>query len=166
VWRGTVPALARGWEALFVPQSIRKILVAVDFSEPSEAALEAAIDFAGRFGAALRVFHAFELPIPLVSPYEVAIPDKYLEETRRAAEARLAEAVKRVRKAGLSADSELGEGPAAAAIVRAAESWGADLLVLGTHGHTGLKHLLLGSVAERALRSAPCSTLAVKARRG
>lgn len=142
---------------------LHTILVALDFSEPSQAALASAIELAKQSGARLVVFHAFELPIPAVSPYEVAIPTAYLDETRRAAEAQLARAVERAREAGVQVESRLGEGPAAHAIASAAEDAGADLLVIGTHGHTGLKHLLLGSVAERALRHAPCSVLTVKA---
>jgi len=141
---------------------IRIILVAIDFSEPSDAALDAAIELAKTTGAKLHVFHAFELPIPAVTPYEVAIPAAYLEESRNAAAARLSQAVERAGKAGVAADSSIGDGPAAMAIADAAGEAEADLVVIGTHGHTGLKHLVLGSVAERTLRHAPCSVLTVK----
>ena len=62
----------------------------------------------------------------------------------------------------MSATSHLSEVPAASAIVDLAEELGADLIIMGTRGHTGLKHVLLGSVAERTLRHAPCSVLTVK----
>jgi universal stress protein A len=143
-------------------QPLETILVAIDFSKPSQAALEAAIELARVTGAKLHVFHAFELPIPAVTPYEVAIPSAYLEETRRAAQARLAQALERAAAAGVDAESHLGEGAAAQAISKAAEELDADLVVMGTHGHTGLKHIVLGSVAERTLRHAPCSVLTVK----
>jgi nucleotide-binding universal stress UspA family protein len=143
-------------------QPIRTILAAVDFSEPSDRALEAAIHLARSFDARLHVIHSFELPIPAVSPYEVAIPVAYLEETRNAAAQRLAAAVATAREGGVEAESHLAEGPAASAIVHLAEEVAADLVVVGTHGHTGLKHLVLGSVAERTLRHAPCSVLTVK----
>ena len=143
-------------------QPIRTILVAVDFSEPSDRALEAAIQLARSLGARLHVVHSFELPIPAVSPYEVAIPVAYLEETRNAASERLAAAVAAAREAGVETGSQMGEGPAASAIVDAAQEVSADLIVVGTHGHTGLKHLVLGSVAERTVRHAPCSVLTVK----
>ena len=63
---------------------------------------------------------------------------------------------------GIQARSHLTEVPAAPSIARTAEDLGADLIVMGTHGHTGIKHILLGSVAERTLRLAPCSVLTVK----
>jgi nucleotide-binding universal stress UspA family protein len=145
-----------------VSQPFRIILTAVDFSECSDSALDVAIGLAKTFGAKLHVVHSFELPIPAVSPYEVAIPDAYLEETRKAAQRRLEEAGARARAQGLEVQTHLTEGSPSPAIVRVAEKVGADLLVMGTHGHTGLKHLVLGSVAERTQRHAPCSVLTVK----
>ena len=143
-------------------RSIQTILAAVDFSPHSEAVIDAAVLLAKRFGAKIRLVHAYDIPIPLVSPYEVAIPEPYLEETRRIAAEKLATLVDRVAGQGVAADSILTEVPAAAAIVRAAAETKADLVVIGTHGHTGLKHLLLGSVAERTVRSAGCSVFVVK----
>lgn len=143
-------------------QPFRTILTAVDFSECSDAALDMAIGLARTFGAALHVVHSFELPIPAVSPYEVAIPDAFLEEARKAAQRRLEQAGERVRGQGLEVSTHLAEGSPSPAIVRVAEEVGADLIVMGTHGHTGFKHLVLGSVAERTQRHAPCSVLTVK----
>ena len=144
-------------------RSIHTILAAVDFSPHSEPVVDAAVTFAKQFGAKVRLVHAYDIPIPLVSPYEVAIPEPYLEETRRIAAQKLAALVDRLAAQGVTVDSLLTEVPAAAAIVRAAEESKADLLVIGTRGHTGLKHLLLGSVAERTVRLAPCPVLTVKA---
>ena len=145
-------------------QSIQTIVAAVDFSPLTEGVVDAAVTLARRFGAKLRLVHAYDVPIPLVSPYEVAIPEPYLEETRRIAAEKLATLVDRVAAQGVAVDSVLTEVPAASALVRAAEESKADLLVIGTHGHTGIKHLLLGSVAERTVRSATCSVFVVKAR--
>jgi nucleotide-binding universal stress UspA family protein len=142
---------------------IRTIVAAVDFSPHSEPVVDAAVTLAKQFGAKIRLVHAYDVPIPLVSPYEVAIPEPYLEETRRMAAEKLAALVARVAAQGVAVDSQLGEVPAAPAIVRAAEEAKADLVVIGTRGHTGLKHLLLGSVAERTVRLAPCPVLTVKA---
>ena len=142
---------------------IRTIIAAVDFSPHSEPVVDAAVTFAKQFGAKVRLVHAYDIPIPLVSPYEVAIPEPYREETRRIAAQKLAALVDRLAAQGVTVDSLLTEVPAAAAIVRAAEESKADLLVIGTRGHTGLKHLLLGSVAERTVRLAPCPVLTVKA---
>ena len=142
---------------------IRTIIAAVDFSPHSAPVIDAAVTLAKRFDAKVRLVHAYDIPIPLVSPYEVAIPEPYLEETRRVAAEKLAALVDRVAAEGVAVDSLLTEVPAAAAIVRAAEESKADLVVIGTRGHTGLKHLLLGSVAERTVRLAPCPVLTVKA---
>jgi len=141
---------------------IRTILAAVDFSPHTNAVVDAAVTLARQFGAKVRLVHAYDVPIPMVSPYEVAIPEPYLEETRRVAAEKLAVLVQRVSTEGVKADSVLSEVPAADAIVRAAEEAKADLIVIGTRGHTGLKHLLLGSVAERTVRLAPCPVLTVK----
>jgi nucleotide-binding universal stress UspA family protein len=141
---------------------IRRILVATDFSEHSARALGAAVDLAVRFGAEIDVVHAFDLPIPLLTPYEVAVPDSYLDQTRNAAAQKLAAAAEEVSARGVEVKTHLREVPAAPAIAQAAEDLGADLIVMGTRGNTGLKHVLLGSVAERTLRLAPCSVLAVK----
>jgi nucleotide-binding universal stress UspA family protein len=144
-------------------QPIRTIVAAVDFSPHSPPVVDAAVTLAKQFGAKVLLVHAYDIPIPLVSPYEVAIPEPYLEETRRIAAEKLAALVDRVRAEGVAVDSLLTEVPAAAAIVHAAEESKANLVVIGTRGHTGLKHLLLGSVAERCVRLAPCPVLTVKA---
>jgi nucleotide-binding universal stress UspA family protein len=141
---------------------IRRILVATDFSQHSALALEAAVDLAVQFGAEIDVVHAFDLPIPLLTPYEVAVPDSYLDQTRNAAAQKLAAAAEEVSGRGIEVKTHLREVPAAPAIAQAAGDLGADLIVMGTRGNTGLKHVLLGSVAERTLRLAPCSVLAVK----
>jgi nucleotide-binding universal stress UspA family protein len=142
---------------------IRTIVAAVDFSPHSVQVVDAAVTLAKQFGARIRLVHAYDIPIPLVSPYEVAIPEPYLEETRRVAAEKLGALVDRVAAEGVAVDSLLTEVPAAPAIVRAAQDSQADLIVIGTRGHTGLKHLLLGSVAERTVRLAPCPVLTVKA---
>ena len=141
---------------------IRRILVATDFSQHSARALEAALDLALQFGAEVDVVHAFDLPIPLLTPYEVAVPDSYLEQTRNAAAKQLAAAAEQASARGIEVKTHLREVPAATAIAQAAEDVAADLIVMGTRGNTGLKHVLLGSVAERTLRLAPCSVLTVK----
>jgi nucleotide-binding universal stress UspA family protein len=76
---------------------------------------------------------------------------------------KLAVLIEKVASDGVTATSQLSEFPAASAVLDLAERLGADLIVMGTRGRTGLKHVLLGSVAERTLRHAPCSVLTVKA---
>jgi universal stress protein A len=144
--------------------TFQRILVALDYSEHSAHALDMAVELAREFGAELHLVHAFEIPVPIVTPYEVAIPENYIEPVREEATRRLQEARDKVAAQGLEVKAHLTESPAASGIVRVAEEIGADLIVMSTRGNTGLKHLLLGSVAERTLRMAPCSVLTVKAR--
>jgi nucleotide-binding universal stress UspA family protein len=141
---------------------IRTLLVALDFSDHSAAALDTAISLAQALAGELHVVHAFDLRIPVVPPYEVAIPEPYIEQSRSSAEAMLAEAAASAREAGVTVHTHLAEGSPASSIAHAAEQVGADLIVMGTRGHTGLKHLVLGSVADRTLRLAHCSVLTVK----
>jgi nucleotide-binding universal stress UspA family protein len=143
-------------------KTIRKILVAVDFSGYAESVLDVAVEFAGNFNAELHLVHAFDVRIPLVTPYEVAIPTAFIEEAREAAASKLGALIQKAAAEGVQATSHLSEVPAASAIVDLAEELGVDLIIMGTRGHTGLKHVLLGSVAERTLRHAPCSVLTVK----
>ena len=143
-------------------ETIERIIVAVDFSKHADQALEVAVEFAKQFGAELHLVHALDVRIPVVTPYEVVIPTAFIEQARGAVASKLDVLVQKVATEGLTATPHLSEAPAASAIVELAEKLGADLIVMGTRGHTGLKHVLLGSVAERTLRHAPCSVLTVK----
>lgn len=145
---------------------LEKIVVALDFSAASGSALEAALFLARPFGAELHLVHAFEVPIPFVGPSEVAVPQPYLDELRDAAARKLEKAREKATAAGARATTHLREVPAAPAIARVAEEVDAQLVVMGTRGLTGLRHVLLGSVAERTLRLAPCPVLTVKAEPG
>ena len=98
----------------------------------------------------------------MLSPYEIALPEPYIEASQNAAAAKLEAVAEKVRADGVRVQSHLVESPAAPAIAQLAERIGTDLIVIGTRGNTGLKHLVLGSVAERTLRLAPCSVLTVK----
>jgi len=143
-------------------ETIERIIVAVDFSKHADQALEVAVEFAKQFGAELHLVHALDVRIPVMTPYEVVIPTAFIEQARGAVASKLDVLVQKVATEGVTATSHLSEAPAASAIVELAEKLGADLIVMGTRGHTGLKHVLLGSVAERTLRHAPCSVLTVK----
>ena len=146
------------------PVSPRTIVVGTDFSEDGGEAVRLAADWAKGFGARLHVVHALQIPIPLIAPYEVAIPEGVIEGARREAQRQLEEAAKRV--SGVQVTTELANTPAHAALVDAAGRLPAELIVTGSRGLTGLKHALLGSVAERTLRYAPCSVLTVRKAHG
>jgi len=143
----------------------KRILLATDFSEQAGKAFEAALALAARRQAELHVIHALEVALPLFEPYAVVIPADWIGEARRLAQEKLAKAHEAVKAKGLSGTTHLGDVPAAHAIAERARALGADLVVLGTHGHTGLKHVLLGSVAERTVEYAPCSVWTVKGAR-
>jgi nucleotide-binding universal stress UspA family protein len=139
----------------------RAIVVPLDFSDTSHDALELAIEIAKPAGAVLHLLHAYELPLGAIPPYGVTIPESVLVEVRDAASRRLEKAVHRAEAAGVRCETHLFHGAPAEAIVEEAARLGADLVVMGTRGLTGFKHVLLGSVAERTVRLAPCPVLTV-----
>jgi glycine betaine transporter len=140
----------------------RNILVATDFSEGSDRALTAAIDLAGLVGGAIEVIYVDQLPLeelPVVFGHYDLEEGGYYGWVERG----LTRCAERVRAAGIPCRTAQLEGRPAAEIVRHAGDAGADLIVVGTHGRTGLAHALLGSVAERVVRQARCSVLTVPA---
>jgi len=141
---------------------LRRIVVATDFSEPGDHARDVGVGLAKQVGAEVHLVHAFDIPLALVTPYEVAVPDGLIREAREAARKKLDRALDEVKAKGVKATGHLAEVPAAPAIADLAKELKADLVVIGTHGRTGLKHVLLGSVAERTLRLSPCAVLTVK----
>ncbi len=141
----------------------RTILVPHDFSEHADRALDLAIELARGSSGRIHVLHVFHIPMEMLSPYEIPMPQNLVEEVRAAASARLEEALGRVRAAGLDGEVELDSGETASTIVARAGALPADLVVMGTRGLGGLKHVLLGSVAERVLRTADCPVLVAKA---
>jgi nucleotide-binding universal stress UspA family protein len=144
-------------------------LVPTDFSSGAEAALQRALDLRQLFGCTLTLFHAYELPIMYVEGYAFT-PDllntiedsarKEMQRVKSAAEARARE----LGAGGASSiDSKIAIGGPAVAITEEAKAGDYDLIVMGTHGRTGLSHLLIGSVAERVVRTARCPVLTVRA---
>jgi universal stress protein A len=142
--------------------SFKRILAPTDFSEHAHRALERAIALARDAGAELHICHAIHYVAPIVSPYEIPIPDDFIQQTRESAQLRLDEQVANATKAGVDCKGHLLSDAPDPAISNLAEELGIDLIVMGTRGHTGLKHVLLGSVAERTVRHAHCSVLTVK----
>ena len=141
---------------------VRVILVPIDFSAHSDGALDRAVDFAKAFGAKIHLLHSYAVPVQGVLPYDFAVPDGVWDGIREAAESKLEELRQTVVSEGLEATGEVSPVIPSEAILAVAREIDADLIVMGTHGHTGLKHALLGSVAERTVRLAPCSVLTVK----
>jgi nucleotide-binding universal stress UspA family protein len=144
---------------------IARVMVPTDFSAPADLALDYARDLAKQFGARVDLVHVFDDPFvsgAFVGDGTVMIP----VETREALENQAREELARRHAAHASAlpgsSTALLVGPPAKRIVEHAKENGADLIVMGTHGRTGLGHLLLGSIAERVVRTAPCPVLTTR----
>jgi len=141
---------------------IREILVPVDFSPDSDRALAYAAELAASLGSRLHLLHAHHVPPLAATPYGSALPQSVWDELRASVRAELEERREKLAAQGLQATAHLATGVASEAIREAAGEVGADLIVMGTRGRSGLAHVLLGSVAERTLRTAPCPVLTVK----
>lgn len=137
---------------------IGRILLATDFSPSATRAASIARFLAGRLGASLDVLHVTE-PAPSYATAIQGIED----QIQAAASQRLAAVCLELETADVPVQPHLLRGVPSHVIADVARSIGSDLVILGTHGHGGLAHLLLGSVAERTLRAAECSVLAVRA---
>ena len=145
---------------------IRQILVPTDFSATSDAALDYAREVASRFGASLHLLHVLQDPFvagPLVADAYVADTPGVRTTILDDARARLAHRVARRDRETFDVSAEAVFGRGADTIVEYAADRHIDLIIMGTHGRTGVAHLLLGSVAERVVRTAPCPVLTVRA---
>jgi universal stress protein A len=143
--------------------AIQKILVPVDFSEHSREAIRYACDLAERYGAALTLLHVLQLPPPPAGPDGALLFEaQSFDALREPLEQQLRLLAQELTARGSTADSRLALGRPASEIVRVAAEGGYDLVVMGTHGRTGLGRALLGSVAERVVRRARCPVLTVR----
>lgn len=141
------------------------ILVASDFSDLSDRAIDAAAVLAKQLGAKVTLIHSFD-PDPLIPPGAIPRPQEFREKITKEMTDAVTEKLEALRAERLaSADVEIAvltHKSAATAITEHAKKIGADLIILGTTGRTGLAHLLIGSVAERVVRHAHCAVLAVR----
>jgi nucleotide-binding universal stress UspA family protein len=145
--------------------TLKSILVATDFSEPSDTALTYGRELASRFGATLHVLHVAENIYVTTYGAEayVAMGPNLQKELEDAARARLDELVIDSDRSGpVTKPIVLTSSSPAFAIVDYAGENGIDLIVMGTHGRGALAHLLMGSVAEKVVRLAPCPVLTVR----
>ena len=141
----------------------KMILVPVDFSEHAAAALEVAVEIAKAFGSKIRLLHCYQILPGGISPYGVVLPSTYYDDIRQAAEKQLQEWQERLTPRSVEVESTLMSEFPSHAIALTAEEIGADLIVMGTRGLSGIKHVMLGSIAERTVRIARCPVLTVKA---
>jgi nucleotide-binding universal stress UspA family protein len=144
----------------------RRILHPTDFSRASSAAFARAVALARADRAQLFLVHVLALPMPMGGDSYVA-PQVYEDleaSARQYGEKRLAALQTKARKSGARVTGMLLEGVADDQIIRAARRRKADLIVIGTHGRTGLARLFLGSVASRVVAGARCPVLTVRGR--
>jgi universal stress protein A len=148
-----------GWSML----SINVIVVPTDFSERSLTALDFAVGMAESFGARLKVIFVNEPGLKIADMAWVGIDEKAMNE-KQSAEARRAiekTVLERI-PVDIPADAKILYGDAVGGIIDYASDVNADLIVMSTHGRTGVSHVLLGSVAEQVVRKAPCPVLTLK----
>ena len=142
-----------------------KILVPTDFSVHAKEALRHAAEFARLFDAQLTILHVYDVT-PYVMPETVPLYDTVqLNQLHEEFKKQLGPAKQQAVQAGAPrVDTQLLQGSPPAEIARFAAEGGYGLIVMGTHGRTGLAHLLLGSVTEKVVRKAPCPVLTVPLR--
>ena len=142
--------------------NINTILVPIDFSPHSDRALEIAIDLARSFDARIHLLHSYPITPGIITPYGVEMPAKFYVDMRRVAVQRIQQCEEKVRASEIICKFTLTQEQPSLAIVEYAENIAADLIVMGTRGLTALKHVMLGSVAERTVRCAKCPVMTVK----
>jgi nucleotide-binding universal stress UspA family protein len=144
-------------------REIRTILVSTDFSSDADSSIESALRLLGpQREAKLVLLHVYHLPYEYTAYGTIPTSLDYFKDVEGAAEERLAEMAQALDREGLTVETVAKEGYPPDTIIDQAEAAGADLIALGTHGRTGLAHLLLGSTAERVVQHARCPVLTVK----
>ena len=141
-----------------------KILVPTDGSVMAENAVAPALEIAKRFGAKLRVVAVLEsrrlaADFDATALYEAAAYRTFAAEVDRQARSAVERMAGPSRSAGVETSTAVRQGAPAAEIVAEAKEWGAQLIVLSTHGHTGVTGILFGGVARRVIHDAPCPVL-------
>lgn len=144
-----------------------RILLAVDGSQASQDAVDELSSRPWPDPTVVRVLCVIQPFAPPVTDFALsaATMDDVLQAQQTRAERLTASAVERLSAHRLSAEAAIHEGDARSAIIAAADEWNADLIVMGSHGHTGLQRLLMGSVAQAVVAHAHCSVEIVRRRR-
>jgi nucleotide-binding universal stress UspA family protein len=143
----------------------KKILLCTDFSDNSAPAKQMAVQYAKLFGAELLILHVVRPVLPSFMTFEGALNmdatlvDRQIQET---ASIELERTAEECRSDVSDVSFSVRVGSAADAVVRFADEESVDLIVLGTHGWTGFRHLILGSTAEKVVRTANCPVLSVR----
>lgn len=142
---------------------VKQILVPTDFSDTAAAALSYAKVLAEAFGASLQVLHVLEDPLPGWKPsgHAVAVP-AIREHMEQDAATGMSQVLTDAERERFRAQTATAWGKPFVEIVRYATEQGIDMIVMGTHGHGAIAHMLMGNVAERVVRHAPCPVLTVR----
>jgi nucleotide-binding universal stress UspA family protein len=144
--------------------NMQRILCPVDFSESADHAMRYAVALAETFGAELTLLHVVA-PMIAALPGDISLPATLqtdIDELETACRERLEQLVGKMAPNGVPVQHKIINGVPFVEIIRYARETETDLIVMGTHGRTGLGHLLIGSVAERVVRKSPCPVLTVK----
>ena len=141
---------------------VRHILVPTDFSEGSSRAFDTALDLAHDSDARITLFHVHHMPASVFPDVILPIAPELMRNVEHSVDLVLDKWRDRARAAGIEADVKTTFGATHDEICRTADELGVDLIVIGTHGRGGLSHALLGSVAEKVVRKAPCPVLTVR----
>jgi nucleotide-binding universal stress UspA family protein len=137
---------------------VQHVLVPIDFSATADRALTYAIALAQQLQARLTLLHVLDLtPVTMED-----MTATYLDDLETDAQHLLQASRERVQRAGLQGESLLVQGTPTQTIIDTAGEQGVDLIIMGTHGRTGLAHVFLGSVAEHVVRQGPCPVLVVR----
>lgn len=140
----------------------QRFLVPIDFSEYASHALDYAISLASKLGARLTLLHVIQ-SLPMGgADMGVTLPYTYLQDMEAEITRSLETYRERVSAAGLEGEIAVVHGVPFNEIIATAKTQQVDLIVMGTHGRTGLQHVLLGSVAEKVVRLAPCPVLVAR----
>ncbi len=145
------------------PSLPKTILVPVDFSESGDRALDYAVSLAKVFGASIVALHAYEIPTYGVLDGAYVVPSDIAAKLADASTKALESLVAARRSSFPDLRGELKHDDPCTAILRGIADHGVDLVVMGTHGRKGLSHFLLGSVAERVIRTSPVPVITVRA---
>ncbi|HHT9111008.1 MAG TPA: universal stress protein [Candidatus Brocadiaceae bacterium] len=142
--------------------NIKNVLCPVDYSVYSEKALHYAIEFAEKYQAKLYLMHVLDIRV-----YDINDPDLYNvnivdKETIEKLRARLLKCVSEETKGKIPVEAIVIQGVPFTEIITAARDYKIDMIVIGTHGRTGLSHAIMGSVAEKVVRKSPCPVLTVR----
>ncbi len=161
---GSLGTAAASRDLAMVPSylQLKRILVPIDFSEASEKAVKYATRFADQFGSSVTLLHVIQ---PMVYPADFGYPPTIVDTLDEAVQQRIEEKLAALAdQGGFKMDRLVRLGQPYFEIANAARELDVDLIIISTHGRTGLKHAFLGSTAERVVRHAPCPVLTVRER--